>query len=137
MFQPLRDQKPHFFGKVSLSWYFMQDFWKQYMFNILCQITFRKNSFRWNLDFCGSYFQWPLWNWGFGYNMTSKAAVTMQFEHLAANNCVIVCKKGQKNNLFLHCYTKSSKYLKRKTSHWSKVFKRTIWYFYKQMHISF
>ena len=28
MFEPFRDQNPHFFGKISLSWFVMQDFRK-------------------------------------------------------------------------------------------------------------
>ena len=48
--------------------------------------SLRKNFFGQNLDFCGSYFLWHLWNWSFGTNMESNAAVTLHFEDLAVNN---------------------------------------------------
>ena len=45
-----------------------------------------ENSFEPNLDFCWSYFLWPLWNWSLWTNMESNAAVTLHFEDLAVNN---------------------------------------------------
>ena len=29
MFEPFLDQNPYFFGMISLSWFFIQDYWKQ------------------------------------------------------------------------------------------------------------
>ena len=52
-------------------------------------------------DFCGSYFLWPLWNWGFRTNMESNTAVTLPFEDLAVTNyfffnmCAFLCEKPQ------------------------------------------
>ena len=48
--------------------------------------SLRKKNLGRNLDFCKSYFLWPLWNWGFGTNMESNAAVTLHFEDLAVKN---------------------------------------------------
>ena len=55
-------------------------------FNSVMTNLVSKKFLRQNLDFCGSYFLWPLWNWGFGTNMESNAAVTLQFEHIAFTN---------------------------------------------------
>ena len=38
------------------------------------------------MDFCASYFLWPLCNGSFGTNLESNAAVTLQFDQLAITN---------------------------------------------------
>ena len=85
IFEPFRDQNPHFLWKISLWWFFIKVYQKP-----ISSITLWpnhlgiKNSGR-NLDFCGSYFLFHLWNWVFRTNMESNAALMLQFEDFAMN----------------------------------------------------
>ena len=59
MFEPFWDQNQYFFGIISVSWFFMQEFWKQ-----IGSVVLRPNHSGFfksqNLNFCGSCFLWPL-----------------------------------------------------------------------------
>ena len=62
--------------------------------------SLRNFFFRRNLNFCGSNFHWPLWNWGFETNMESNTSVTLNFEDLAVNNYLFfICVHLLLNNV--------------------------------------
>ena len=43
MFKPFQDRNPHFFGKISLSYFFMKSYWKQIDSILFDQITQEQN----------------------------------------------------------------------------------------------
>ena len=45
MFEPFQHRNPHFFGKVSLSWFVMKYILKTYSFNLFWTKPLRKNFF--------------------------------------------------------------------------------------------
>ena len=98
---PFQDQNPHFFGKVSLSWIVLKSISKTYSFNFCLDQTTQEKNLGQNLDFWKSYFQFLRWNWVFGTNMESNAAVTLNLEDLASKipcfkkNCAFVGEKSQ------------------------------------------
>ena len=107
MFEPFRVRNPHFFGTVSLSWFFMKSISKTYSFNLFWTKPLRKKISGQNLDLFGSYFQFLRWNWVFRTNMESNAAVTLHFEDLAVQNYlflkdVCICWKFFSNCLKRH-----------------------------------
>ena len=82
----LSRSKPTFFWKNQLELIFHVRLSKTYTFNFFMTKPLRKKKFEKILDFCGSYFQFLLWNWVFWTNMESNAAVTLHFEDLAVQN---------------------------------------------------
>ena len=82
----LSRSKPTFLWKDQFELICQARLQKKNRFNSCMTKSLRKKMLTQNLVFCGSYFLWPLWNWGFGTNMESNAAVSLQFEHLAVTN---------------------------------------------------
>ena len=78
--------KPTFLWNAPFELIFHARLSKTNRFSSFRAKSLRKKNLGQNLDFCKSYFLWPLWNWGFGTNMESNAAVTLHFEDLAVKN---------------------------------------------------
>ena len=95
MCELFRDRNPHFFGKNSCSWLIIEVFWIPIGSMFYDQITQDKN-FGQNLNFCGSYFLFHLWNWVSWTNIETNAAIWSPCGHKFLgffNMCAFVGEK--------------------------------------------